>query len=337
MPRILPLVGVAVGGVLAINALAGARDLPGLLSGAKAFAEEAAKPAPKKGAAKKPAAAKAAATTDAKAGDGEGSLFADPAHPVAPDAGAASAAGAGKDAAASAALPPPSQQPRAVCAPTAAELAKEAGLSPAELQILQNLGARRGQLDQREQDLSTQVALLAAAEAKLDAKTKVLQGLKTDIQNLLAQADGKEQTEIDRLVKVFEGMKPKDAAARMAILDDAVRLPIAAKMKERSLSGIVGQMPPTEAKKLTEALAKRFTPAQILAQGADAKADAAAAATKTAADDPSKAAPPAKKPARSAKKAPARKKPAAEGDDAQATAAADKSPPAAAPTPAKAG
>jgi flagellar motility protein MotE (MotC chaperone) len=337
MPRILPLVGVAVGGVLAINALAGARDLPGLLSGAKAFAEEAAKPAPKKGAAKKPAAAKAAAAiTDAKAGDGEGSLFADPAHPGAPDAGAASAAGAGKDAAASSALPPPSQQPRAVCAPTAAELAKEAGLSPAELQILQNLGARRGQLDQREQDLSTQVALLAAAEAKLDAKTKVLQGLKTDIQNLLAQADGKEQTEIDRLVKVFEGMKPKDAAARMAILDDSVRLPIAAKMKERSLSGIVGQMPPAEAKKLTEALAKRFTPAQILAQGADAKADAAAAATKTAADDPTKAAPPAKK-ARSARKAPAKKKPAAEGDDAQATAAADKSPPAAAPTPAKAG
>ena len=42
MPRILPLVGIAVGGVLAINALAGARDLPDLISGARAFAEEAA-------------------------------------------------------------------------------------------------------------------------------------------------------------------------------------------------------------------------------------------------------------------------------------------------------
>ena len=42
MPRILPLVGVAMGGVLAINALAGARDLPSLLSGARAFAEETA-------------------------------------------------------------------------------------------------------------------------------------------------------------------------------------------------------------------------------------------------------------------------------------------------------
>ena len=44
VPRILPLVGVAVGGVLAINALAGAKSLPDMLSGAKAFAEGVAKP-----------------------------------------------------------------------------------------------------------------------------------------------------------------------------------------------------------------------------------------------------------------------------------------------------
>ena len=346
MPRILPLVGIAVGGVLAINALAGARDLPGMLNGARAFAEEAVKPAAKKGAGKKAADPKAADAAKGEGQEGMSSMFANPLHPTDPAnaaappapqaAGAASAAGAGKDAAASAALPPPSIQPKAVCAPTAAELAKEAGLSPAELQVLQNLGQRRGQLDQREQDLSVQVALLAAAEAKLDAKTKVLQGLKTDIQNLLNQADGKEQEETARLVKVFEGMKPKDAAARMAILEDSVRLPIAAKMKDKALAQVVGNMPPADAKKLTEGLAKRFSAAQILAQNAEAKADAAAA--KTAAVDPNAAAPAKKAPVKaSTKKAPAKKKPAA--DDSQATAAADKpaATPPASPPPAKAG
>ena len=39
-------------------------------------------------------------------------------------------------------------------------------------------------------------------------------------------------------------MKAKDAAPRMVLLDDSVRLPIAAKMKERSLSAIIAQMPP---------------------------------------------------------------------------------------------
>ena len=65
MPRILPLVGIAVGGVLAINALAGARDLPGMLNGARAFAEEAVKPAAKKGAGKKAAAPKRSAPSGA--------------------------------------------------------------------------------------------------------------------------------------------------------------------------------------------------------------------------------------------------------------------------------
>jgi flagellar motility protein MotE (MotC chaperone) len=295
MPRILPLVGVAIGGVLAINALAGARDLPSLVTGAKAFAEEAAK-----GGKAKPG------KKDAKA----------------PDSAAADAAGEGKDAAAALptpALPPPNIKPQAVCAPTAAELAKEAGLSPAELQVLQNLGARRGELDQRESDLNTQLALLAAAEAKLDAKAKALTGLKADVQALLTQADGREAAEVDRLVKVFEGMKPKDAAPRMMLLDDGVRLPIAAKMKERSLSAIIAQMPPTEAKKLTEALAKRFTAARTLAQNGMTQADAAQAAP--AAAEPAKA-----QPVKQAKKAPPRKR-------APAAKQAAAKPPAAAPAP----
>ncbi len=217
IPRILPLVGVAVGGVLAVNALAGAKSLPDMISGAKAFAEGVAKP-------------------DAKAGKaGE----------------AASAEAAGQNVAAKA--PPPR-----VCAPSANDLAREAGLSPAELHILQSLGARRGQLDQREQDIDVQLQLLSAAEAKLDAKVKALNGLKGDIQGLLGQADAQKSAEVDRMVTVFSSMKPKDAAARMTILDDTVRLPIAAKMKERTLSLILANMAPTDAKVLTERLANRF-------------------------------------------------------------------------------
>lgn len=220
VPRILPLIGVAVGGVLAINAMAGAKSLPDLVSGAKAFAEGVAKPEKK----------------DAKTEGGEE---------------APSAEGAGQPAAANA--PPPR-----VCAPSADALAKEAGLSPAELRVLQSLGARRGQLDQREQDIDVQLQLLAAAEAKLDAKMKALTGLKGDISSLLGQVDAQKQAEVDRLVTVYQGMKPKDAAARMTLLSDEVRLPIAAKMKERALSQILANMSPGDAKILTERLASRM-------------------------------------------------------------------------------
>ncbi|ENZ82277.1 MULTISPECIES: MotE family protein [Caulobacter] len=241
VPRILPLVGVAVGGVLAINAIAGAKSLPDLVSGAKAFAEGVAKPDAKKD-----------AKADSKGGEE-----------------APSAEGAGQPAAANA--PPPR-----VCAPSADALAKEAGLSPAELRVLQSLGARRGQLDQREQDIDVQLQLLAAAEAKLDAKMKALTGLKGDIQGLLGQVDAKKQAEVDRLVTVYQGMKPKDAAARMTLLSDDVRLPIAAKMKERALSQILANMAPNEAKILTERLAARMAN-PVVEKGKAAIADNASA------------------------------------------------------------
>ena len=317
MPRILPLVGIAVGGVLAINALAGARDLPKMLQGARAFAEEAAG---------KPAKAKA---DKAKAGRDAAPKLGDPAAATG-DAANTSVLGP---------LPPPTIKPPSVCAPTAAELAKEAGLSPAELQVLQNLGARRGELDQRASDLDTQMALLAAAEAKLDAKAKALASLKGDVQTLLTQADGREAAEVDRLVKVYSAMKPRDAAPRFTLLDDSVRLPIAAKMGERQLSAIVAQMPPTDAKKLTEGLAKRFTAARTLAQTGIAQADPAMPAPAATADA-AKAKP---QPAKQAKKAPPRKHAPASKQAAAAKAPADAAAPAATPAatpaapPAKAG
>lgn len=300
VPRILPLVGVAIGGVLAVNALSGAKDLPGLLSGAQAFAEETAKG----GKAEKPAKAEAGKAEAGKT-------------PAATDAAVA--------------LPAASIAPKAVCAPTAAELAKQAGLSPAELQVLQSLGARRGQLDARENDLNTQLALMAAAEAKLDAKIRALNGLKAEVNGLLNQSNAKEAGEIDRLVKVFEGMKAKDAAPRLAALDDNVRIPIAAKMKERALSAIMAQMPAAEAKKLTEALARRFSEAKDAAAKASAVAEQSQAAP---ADAPKKqaAAPARKTPPR--KKAPAAQQAAAKPAATPAAPPATAPPAAAAPAPA---
>lgn len=239
IPRILPLAGVAVAGVLAINALAGADSLPRLFSGAQAWAEgTAGKPEP---------------DAEKTKADAEAQLAKAPAKPNA-----------------------------AVCAPTAAELAREAGLSPSELRTLQSLGDRRGQLDEREQGLEVQLQLLAAAEAKLDAKFKALNGLKGDIQSLLGQAEDQQAQEITRLVAVFSAMKAKDAAAQMRVLDDSVRLPIAAKLKERTLAAILAQMPPVEAKQITEALARRFAASAAILAGKQAMAPEAKPADATA-------------------------------------------------------
>jgi flagellar motility protein MotE (MotC chaperone) len=225
MPRLLPLVAVAAGGVLAINAI---ENGPGIVGAARSFAEGV---APKSAA----PAARSALPADAA---------------VVPATATVVAA-----------------KPAPVCAESPTELAKAAGLSPAELQVIQSLGARRGELDQREQGLSTELALIQAAEAKVDARIATMNGLKGDMQTLLGQLDDKQQAELTRLVKVYEDMKPQLAAARFTLLTDEVRLPIAAQMKEQKLSAIIANMAPPDAKHLTEALAARY-----VAQAAAARA-----------------------------------------------------------------
>ena len=281
-PRFLPLLLIAVGGVLAVRVLGGITSLPTLAQGAKAWAEEIAPVLKGKG-----------------GGDPSQAKPEQSAIPV--KSGPAPAVPAGN------VMVEPAPPPAPVCAPTPAELAKQAGLSPAELQTLQSLGSRRTQLDQREQDMSTQLALLAAAEAKVDAKLKQLTGLKGDIQGLLGQADAEKQAEADRLVAVFQAMKPKDAAARLAVLDDAVRIPVAAKMKDKSLSAILAQMSPADAKIIAEKLAARMAPADqardAIASNATPAAPGAAPAQAAAKGAPAKqaAAAPAAKPAAAGK------------------------------------
>ena len=290
-PRLLPLLAVAAGGLLAVKGLASIEALPSFMEGARAFAEDTAKAV---------APGKLAMIDGKPAGS----------------------------------LPTPSKPPAPVCAPTAAELAKEAGLSPAELQLLQSLGARRGQLDQREKDFDTQLALMAAAEGKLDAKITALNGLKAEIKTLMGEADAQKASELDRLVTVYQAMKPRDAAARMTLLADDVRLPIAAKMKERPLAAIIAQMPPAEAKALTEKLAARFDPKLAAARAAIANQAAPPPAPVTgAAAAPAKA--PAPKPAQVASADPVATPPAP-GPAARKPAAAKPKPkPRPKPAPAK--
>ena len=199
--------------------------------------------------------------------------------------------------------PPAPPLPAVICQRSPAELAREAGLSPAELATLQNLGARRGQLDAREQALDTQLQLINAASAKLDGKLMALGGLKGQIQALLGQADQQSQTEIDRLVTVYEKMKPAEAGALMAALDDRVRVPVAAKIAETKpavLAAIMSKMGTAEGKKLTELLAHRYTPLQTLQQALNGPAPPLAAPGEATAGAPATL-----KPRRGAKARPA--------------------------------
>jgi flagellar motility protein MotE (MotC chaperone) len=233
IPRLLPLIAVAIGGVVLVRA---AGVAPGVFEGAQAWAQEAV-----------PAGAAAAAPAAAAA----------------------------------------------ICALTPEQLAQQAGISPAELRIMQSLSARRTELDARDADLASMLPLLATAEQKLDAKVAALEAVKAEVRVLLGQVSEQEKAENDRMVAVYSAMRPREAARVMATLDDDVRLPVAAAMRPRSLAAILAQMDPAEARSLTEKLARRFEARQQLA----ARAAAASATTGPAAGAAAPTAAPAAAPA----------------------------------------
>lgn len=235
IPRLLPLIAVAIGGVVMVRAVGVA---PGLFEGARAWAEEAV-----------------------------------------PAAGAAAAA--------------PAVAAAAVCALTPEQLAQQAGISPAELRILQSLAGRRTELDARDADLASMLPLLATAEQKLDAKVAALEAVKAEVRTLLGEVSEQEKAENDRLVAVYSAMRPREAARVFATLDDDVRLPVAAAMRPRSLAAIMAQMEPAAARALTEKLARRFEARQQLAARAAAATAAAAPAADATAPAPATTPPPA--------------------------------------------
>ena len=128
--------------------------------------------------------------------------------------------------------------------------------SAQEMQVLQQLAARREALDARAEDIDRRADVLRAGEARLDQKLRELRDLETLLQGLLKAHDTQQEEQIRSLVKIYENMKPKDAARILEELEMTTLLQVAERMSERKLAPVMANMNPGKAKAITEELAK---------------------------------------------------------------------------------
>lgn len=130
-------------------------------------------------------------------------------------------------------------------------------LSDVKFEMFGDLSERRKKLDQREKEIQTREALLKAAENELDKKLQELTRLKTEIEGLLNQQTEEEQKRIQSLVKIYEGMKPKDAARIFDTLDVDVLVSVITKMSERKIAPVLAAMNPERARTVTIMMAEQ--------------------------------------------------------------------------------
>lgn len=187
-----------------------------------------------------------------------------PAEDTALTAGAEEGA-APEDAPPAAASPTPEQ-----CLTTLNSAAEEMGLSSQEIVVLRSLQARRETLDAREGEIGTREAAAGAAEARLNEQIAELKALETQVQGLLAQMDAKADERMASLVKSYESMKPKDAAAIFNGMEDQLLTDIAKAMKPATLAAVLSSMQPKRAEMLTRLLANLAKPPANLTTPASA-------------------------------------------------------------------
>lgn len=124
-------------------------------------------------------------------------------------------------------------------------------LTQSEIDLLQKLAERRVEIDARGREMETREAMLAAAESRIDRKIEEFKALQATIESLVKTYDDQQGTKLKSLVKIYENMKPKDAARIFEELEMEVLLKVAERMKERSLAPIMAKMNPVRAREVT--------------------------------------------------------------------------------------
>ena len=138
-----------------------------------------------------------------------------------------------------------------------AENMQDKGFSEVEMEVLQSLSKRRESLEMMERKILLKENILRAIAKNIDKKINNLEILQSDLKVILDKYNTIEDLKIRRLIKVYESMKPQDAASIFEDLEMKILLPVASGMKEAKLAMIISKMNINKARELTISIANR--------------------------------------------------------------------------------
>jgi flagellar motility protein MotE (MotC chaperone) len=149
---------------------------------------------------------------------------------------------------------PAAPPPRLAAQETAAPAPDPAAL--AERALLEQLRARRGELEAREGAILAREQLLAAAERRLAQRIEELGTLQQRLEALERGRAERDEAGWRGLVRVYETMRPREAATIFDSLEMPVLVELVDRMGERRAAPVIGAMRPDRARELTAELAR---------------------------------------------------------------------------------
>lgn len=129
-------------------------------------------------------------------------------------------------------------------------------LDPVEESMAAALRARREALDQRERNLATREALMATVEQRLAARAAELLSLQRDGDAEETAARLRAESSWVTLAKLYESMRPRDAAEIFNELDLPILVQVVNRMSERRAAPVLAAMTPERARQVTAELSR---------------------------------------------------------------------------------
>ncbi|MGE3713656.1 MAG: MotE family protein, partial [Alphaproteobacteria bacterium] len=120
--------------------------------------------------------------------------------------------------------------------------------SESELDLLKKLGNRRRELARWERNIQIKEEVLNATEKRINDQIGKIEAMRKEVAKLLEEYNEKEDAKIRSLVKIYENMKPKEAARIFDEVEMPVLLLVIDKMSEKKAAPILAQMNPRKAK-----------------------------------------------------------------------------------------
>ncbi|NJO55210.1 MAG: hypothetical protein HC834_01400 [Rhodospirillales bacterium] len=123
--------------------------------------------------------------------------------------------------------------------------------SEAEVAVLQQLAQRRDDLTAREGTIRQRETILEATETRIDEKISRMKDMQKKLEGLIRQHGSEQDEKLKSLVKIYESMKPRDAARIFETLGMDTLLPVVERMNARKLAPIMASLGPEKAKDVT--------------------------------------------------------------------------------------
>ncbi|MCM2561909.1 hypothetical protein M8756_07035 [Lutimaribacter sp. EGI FJ00015] len=123
--------------------------------------------------------------------------------------------------------------------------------------FLDALNAREARLDKREAQAQDRLHALAVAEEEIQRKLQELLAAEESLRATIALADTAAEDDIDRLVAVYEAMKPKEAAALFETMDPGFAAGFLGRMQPAAAAAVMAGLTPQMAYSVSVILAGR--------------------------------------------------------------------------------